>query len=303
MLTFSRFRTPTHALTAAVLAGVAVLGTACGTSSSPGMSGMHHSAAAAPSSSASSGTMPGMGHDMPVGDGLTATASGLHLAPAATVLPAGRPTVLRFQILRSDGRPVTAFEPDQTELMHLYLIRSDLTGFQHVHPSMAGEGTWSAQLASARPGSYRAYTTFTAKQATGGGVPLVLSQPLTVLGTAVPASLPAPAASTQVDGYTLTVGGQPMAGMSSTLTVTVARDGRPVTDLQPYLDTYAHLTAFHAGDLAFAHLHPRGTVSGDHGGPRLSFEALLPKPGGWRLFVQFQTGGRLHTAAITLSVQ
>ncbi|HZE01023.1 MAG TPA: hypothetical protein VE155_04575 [Pseudonocardiaceae bacterium] len=30
----------------------------------------------------------------------------------------------------------------------------------------------------------------------------------------------------------------------------------PVTDLQPYLDTYAHLTAFHGGDLAFADLHP-----------------------------------------------
>ena len=26
----------------------------------------------------------------------------------------------------------------------------------------------------------------------------------------------------------------------------------------PYLDTYAHLTAFHEGDLAFAHLHPHG---------------------------------------------
>jgi hypothetical protein len=246
--------------------------------------------------------MPGMGHGRPVGDGLTATASGFHLAPAATVLPAGRPTALRFQILRSDGRPVTAFEPDQTELMHLYLIRSDLSGFQHVHPSMAGDGTWSAQLASVQPGSYRAYTSFTAKQDTGGELPLVLSQPLTVPGTAVPTPLPAPAASTQVDGYALTVGGRPMAGMDSALSVNITREGRPVTDLQPYLDTYAHLTAFHAADLAFAHLHPQGTVSGDHGGPRLSFEALLPKPGDWRLFIQFQTGGRLHTAAITLSV-
>ena len=41
----------------------------------------------------------------------------------------------------------------------------------------------------------------------------------------------------------------------------------PVTDLQPCLDTYAQLTAFHGGDLAFAHLHPHGAMNGDHGSP------------------------------------
>jgi hypothetical protein len=58
----------------------------------------------------------------------------------------------------------------------------------------------------------------------------------------------------------------------------------------------------HDNDLAFAHLHPRGTVNGDHGGPVLLFEAMLPKGGNWRLFVQFQTADALHTAAVTLPV-
>jgi hypothetical protein len=30
---------------------------------------------------------------------------------------------------------------------------------------------------------------------------------------------------------------------------------------------------------------------------------MLPTAGNWRLFVQFKTGGLLHTAAVTLSVQ
>ena len=89
--------------------------------------------------------------------------------------------------------------------------------------------------------------------------------------------------------------------MTSTLTVTVSKDGQPVTDLQPYLDTYAHLTALHEGDLAFAHQHPQGAVRGDRGGATLSFETELPKSGNWRLPLQFQTAGALHTAAITLS--
>jgi hypothetical protein len=90
--------------------------------------------------------------------------------------------------------------------------------------------------------------------------------------------------------------------MASELGVNVTRDGQPVTDLQPYLDTYAHLTAFHEGDLAFAHLHPKGAVSGDRGGPDLAFEAALSKPGNWRLFLQFQTAGVVHTGAVTISV-
>jgi hypothetical protein len=85
--------------------------------------------------------------------------------------------------------------------------------------------------------------------------------------------------------------------MDHPLTVTVSKNGIPVTDLQPYLDTYAHLTALHEGDLAFAHLHPKGTVNGDHGGPTLSFAADLPSAGNWRLFLQFQTAGVVHTAA------
>jgi hypothetical protein len=60
------------------------------------------------------------------------------------------------------------------------------------------------------------------------------------------------------------------------------------------------VTAVHAGDLAFAHLHPEGTVSGDHGGPTLTVHARLPEPGNYRMFIQFQTDGTLHTAALTV---
>ncbi len=68
------------------------------------------------------------------------------------------------------------------------------------------------------------------------------------------------------------------------------------------MDTYAHLTAFHQGDGAFAHLHPTTAVTGDQGGPTLAFHAELAKPGNWRLFLQFQTAGALHTAAVTVHV-
>ena len=287
------------ALSLGAVAVAGVLVAACGSGAADsGMSGMDH------------GTTPKPGHDgmsgmddMPSGDGLAAEASGFRFVPATTSLSAGQTTSFTFRIADAGGKPVTAFEPDQTKLMHFYLIRSDLTGFQHLHPTMAADGTWTASLAAAEPGGYRAYASFITKDTSGKAVPLVLSLPVTVPGAAATTPLPAAATTTQVDGYTLTLAGDRlMAGMSHELTVTASRDGKPVTDLQPYLDTYAHLTAFHDGDLAFAHLHPHGTVGGDHGGPALTFEAMLPKSGQWRLFLQFRTGGVLHTAAVTVTV-
>lgn len=301
MLIFTRSRR--LLLNVGIAAAIGLLVAACGGSTdSSNMTGMDHNTTSTPGSMPGRSSMPGM-DDMPTGEGLAAESGGFRFVPAATSLPAGQAVSFTFRITDTSGKPVTAFEPDQTKLMHFYLIRSDLSGFQHIHPTMAADGTWTADISAAEPGSYRAYASFITKDASGTAIPLVLSQQVTVPGTGATLPLPPASTTTQVDGYTLTLAhDQLMAGMSHDLTVTVTHDGKPVTDLQPYLDTYAHLTAFHDGDLAFAHLHPHGTVNGDHGGPALTFEAMLPKSGQWRLFLQFQTGGVLHTAAVTVAI-
>ncbi|MET7740330.1 hypothetical protein [Streptomyces sp. NPDC005385] len=245
--------------------------------------------------------MPGMDH-MAAGNGLADNKDGYRLTGKDTTLAAGKPTGYRFTVTGPDKKPVTSFAVDQTKRMHFYAIRSDLTGFQHLHPTMAADGTWTADLAALAPGSWRMFASFTPDTGAGKDTALVLSRTATVPGTASKTPLPAAGKTAEVDGYTVTVKGEPMAGMEHPMTVTVTKDGKPVTDLQPYLDTYAHLTAFHEGDTAFAHLHPTTKVDGDHGGPELSFNAELPTSGNWRLFLQFQTGGKLHTAALTLNV-
>jgi hypothetical protein len=278
---------------------------ACGSSNNSSMPGMDHGAKSSASASAkttpTTGDMPGMDH-MASGNGLADTKDGYHLTSQDTTLPVGKQTAYRFTVSGPDSKPVTDFAIDQTKRMHFYAIRSDLTGFQHIHPAMAADGTWTADLASLPPGSWRMFTSFTPDSGAGKGNALVLSRTVAVPGTETKTPLPTAASSAEADRYTVTVKGEPMAGMAHPLTVTITKDGKPVADLQPYLDTYAHLTAFHEGDTAFAHLHPTTKVNGDHGGPELSFNAELPTSGNWRLFLQFQTGGKLHTAALTLNV-
>ncbi|WP_395295064.1 hypothetical protein ACF9IK_17125 [Kitasatospora hibisci] len=304
----------------ALAAGSAVLAltlTACGSDATGGPD--HGAAGATATATGAAGTASAtpagghQGHRMPGADaataadapGLAAERNGYRLTSATDSLPAGAPTEYRFTVTGPDGRPLTAFEPDQTKRMHFYAIRSDLTGFQHLHPEMAADGTWTAPLAALTAGSWRLYASFVPDSGPDRGTGLVLSRTVTVPGegAAAVAELPAATGTATVDGYTVSVEGTPVAAKAGELKVTVSKDGKPVTDLQPYLETFAHLTAFRAGDQAFAHLHPEAkAAAGATGGPTLPFHAELPASGDWRLFLQFQTGGQLHTVGLTLDV-
>ena len=256
--------------------------------------------------------MPGM--VMPTGDGTMNQAGDMTLKPlSSTSLTPGQPAGFTFQIVK-DRKPFTDFAEDMTKKMHLYAVRTDLTGFQHVHPEMAGDGTWSVQLAALEPGTWRFYTAFTANSS-GGPMQYVLGQPLSVEGSMTARPLPPPAATAQADGYTLTMAdGRFTSDMSKTQTikVDVTKDGMAVMDLEPYLGARAHLTAICASDMMFAHMHPKDMAMGSSpsGGmvlraasePTLAFEAMFPKDGNWRLFLQFQTMGMLHVAEFTLPV-
>jgi hypothetical protein len=147
------------------------------------------------------------------------------------------------------------------------------------------------------------YATFTAFDSGGDQIPLVLGDALTVTGAASTVALPPPSPTTQVDGYAVTVSGSPLTvGVLGSATITISKDGSPVTNLQPYSGSFADVVAAHEGDLAFAYFIPQGTVRGNQGGPSISFLTTPAEAGNYRLFVQFQTGGTVHTAALTVGI-
>lgn len=232
--------------------------------------------------------------------GLTVTDAGYTLAPASAALPSGSRVPFQFSITRSQGGRLTDYRVTHEKKLHLIVVRRDLTGFQHVHPTLGADGTWSTRLDLTAAGTYRVFADFAPA---GLGRTLTLGTDVSVGGEFRPTALPAPAATATVDGYETAVAGAPVAGRESELTFTVSRAGRPVADLQPYLGAFGHLVSLRPGDLAFLHTHPAQQArAGQHGGPQIRFAAVFPTPGTYRLFLDFQHGGAVRTAEFTITV-
>ncbi len=234
--------------------------------------------------------------DLPAG--LASSRGGYTLAPTDPTLTPGTTDTFSFRITGPDGAAVTAFDVEHDKRMHLIVVRRDTAGFQHVHPEMAPDGTWSVPLAVPAAGSYRAFADF----APTGGDPTTLGVDLSAPGDYQPTTH-AESRTAQVDGYTVELTGDLVPGRASALALTVSRDGAPVTDLQPYLGAYGHLVALRQGDLAYLHVHPDGTP-GDGvtpAGPAVEFVAEVPSAGTYRLFLDFQHGGVVRTAEFTVT--
>ncbi|MGZ6709421.1 MAG: hypothetical protein ACXVFN_21065 [Solirubrobacteraceae bacterium] len=221
--------------------------------------------------------------------GLAVSEGGLTLDVARRTAPAGRRFELRFRIADRRGATVRDFDVEHTKRMHFILVRRDMTGFQHLHPVQAADGTWSVPVTLRDAGSYRLFADFSVR-----GRAHTLADDLSVDGTVRSQPLPAPAPSATTDGLRVRLAeGPSRAGAESQLRFAVTRGGRPVA-VQPYLGAQGHLVALREGDLAFLHVHPD-----EHS---LRFMAAFPTAGRYRLFLQFRSGGRVHTAAFTQEV-
>ncbi|MER7506113.1 hypothetical protein AB0L05_30385 [Nonomuraea pusilla] len=229
--------------------------------------------------------------------GLQMSENGYTLNPLTSEIKPGEPVDYRFTVTGPDGAPVTDYQVQHDKKLHFIVVSRDLATFRHLHPSEAGGGVWSVKLTLPEAGAYRAFADF----APTGGSPLTLGTDLFVAGDYKPRPLPAASRTATVDGYTVTLDGDLVPGRASKLTLTVSKDGEPVTDLQPYLGAYGHLVALRAGDLAYLHVHPDGAPGDGRtaAGPQITFYAEVPSGGDYGLFLDFQHGDTVRTAAFT----
>jgi hypothetical protein len=239
------------------------------------------------------GEMRGDSHGAGVPKGVLISADGLTLDVRGDGPRAGARTDFAFRVLDDRGAPVTRFAPTHDKRMHLVVVRRDLSGFQHLHPTMSADGTWRVPLTIATAGDYRVFADFLPAGRAEG---TTLGADVPVTGAYRPEPLPAPSRTATVDGYRVTLSGTLTPGTTSRLTLRIDRGGEPVTDLQPYLAAYGHLIALRQGDLAYLHVHPDEAATP---GPSITFHAEVPSAGTYRLYLDFKHGDAVHTAELT----
>ncbi|MFK3981330.1 hypothetical protein ACI2K4_13245 [Micromonospora sp. NPDC050397] len=243
---------------------------------------------------ASAGTGPSAGE---VG-GLALSSAGFTMVPVTGAFQVGQSQPFQFRVLGADRKPVTNFAVVHEKPLHMIVARRDLSGYQHVHPTMAPDGTWSVPLTLATPGIWRAYADFTAPDAAGKQTAVTLGVDLVVNGDYVPRGLPPAAREASVGEFTVTYEGTPQLGASAPVLFRVFANGSPVAGLERYLGSYGHLVALRAGDMGYVHVHPEAELVGG----AVKFWLAAPSPGDYRLFFDFQVGGVVRTAELTLTV-
>lgn len=226
--------------------------------------------------------------------GLSDTASGLSLRISPASLRAGELGRLRIAIVDAGGEAVTDLRGEAGEPpLHLILVRRDLTGYRHLHPTRAGDG-FAVDVSLPTAGVWRAYADFEVD-----GEKVVLGRDLVVPGDFTPRPPMALTRSTDAGGYRIELAASELAaGEEATLAFRITRGGRPVGALQPYLGAAGHLVAIREDDLAYLHVHPL-----DQSRPgEIGFDVELEQPGRYVLYLQFKHEGRVRTGRLVVAV-
>ncbi|WP_207782850.1 hypothetical protein [Phytoactinopolyspora limicola] len=237
--------------------------------------------------------------DPHVPGGLQVSDAGYTLTPIDAPTAAGENGTLSFAVLGPDGEAVTEYDESHEKNLHVVVVRHDGAHYQHVHPVMDAYGSWSIDWEWPTGGSYKVFADFVP---TGHGQEITLARSTEVAGTYTPMPALRDAVFYEVDGYTVTVTGQLVAGRSTPVVATVERDGQPVDHLEPHLGAYGHLVALREGDLAYIHVHPDGEP-GDGAtdpGPDVAFYVEAPTAGSYRLYLDFRVDGQVRTAEFAL---
>ena len=232
--------------------------------------------------------------------------------PAA--VRAGVPMRMVFRVRHPVSEAaITEYEVVHDKQYHLFVLSHDLEFFEHLHPERQPDGSWHIELTLPKPGYYRVLSDFLPSR----GSPQFLGA--TLITSDFEGDLESEGAEIEpdatfrktVDTITASVEFDPpklVAGEYGHLrfTLTDARTGQPVTDLQPYLGAFGH-TLILSDDLAnYVHSHPSegpdSDISRGLGGPTVSFEGYMPRAGRYRSWTQFLRNDRLTTISFTFNV-
>jgi hypothetical protein len=195
---------------------------------------------------------------------------------------------------------------------HLFVISQDLEHYDHVHPQPRADGSLAIDVVLPKPGFYTLYSDFLPL----GATPQVISTTIATAGfSGALASgrarlVPDAALTKTVGGMRVTLTLPPeglVAGRDEKLQYHVAdaASGAPIVDIEPYLAAFGHTLVLSEDTLHYVHAHPLEWLPDGGrppaGGPDLTFKALLPRPGRYRVWTQLKRRGIVSTVSFTVA--
>lgn len=238
---------------------------------------------------------------LPVGQGIHASAVGYTLEDLKLPAKAGAPARYSFRIGTWQHRTLTKFKIDQTKKMHVYLVRSDLAVFRHIHPRMSAQGVWSGLVTVPTPGRYRLVAEFIADDGGGNGDHLVLGESRVIGHTVKAKPFGKVTGRGTSDGITVRMLSKLVTGSQDGVHLGVSYDGTPA-DLGTYLGVYGHVTGIERRSGVVEHVHPLGAPDKKGKWAVLRLHTEFEKPGDYRLFVQVRLSGIVHTVPLNVHV-
>jgi hypothetical protein len=227
---------------------------------------------------------------------------------------AGQKTRFHFTISHPiSGTRVDSFADVHDRLFHLFVVSRDLKEFAHIHPERLSDGSFVIEHTLPKAGHYVLFCDF---MPVGGG-PQLVATPLVTTGFEGDIASAAPNLK-EDDSFVKTVDGVKLellierrkliAGEECDMPIHFqdAATEQPIKDLQRYLGAFGHAMMLSEDMQEYVHAHPaemlEGTTITSGGGPDLTFHALFPKPGHYRIWLQFQRRDKLSTVPITVRV-
>jgi hypothetical protein len=232
------------------------------------------------------------------------------------VVKAGGKIVLLFKVFHpGTGKQIGKFELVHDKLYHLFVISQDMNHFQHIHPEQRPDGTWAIDVTLPRPGYYKVLSDFLPS----GGSSQFIARPLVTAGytgdlVASSAHLePDRDLTKTIDDITAEVTYDPRRFVASlyghlTFHLSDTATGQPIKDLQTYLGAFGHTLIMSEDMVDYVHSHPIESMPPDanleelRGGPDVTFEGLMPKPGHYRAWTQFRRHNKIYTFTNTFNV-
>jgi hypothetical protein len=237
------------------------------------------------------------------------TESHLKVSPVA-----GKPLAKSLDLwltLPGKAAPIQSYQVEMTKKLHMIIVRNDFKVFLHEHPTLRPDGHLVLTQAFPTPGTYLVYA---------DGLPNEMNHQVSrfqfdVGAASTPVRTLAPTGmGVQVGPYEVDLSSVRLhAGTMSMLDVAILKDGKPASDLHPYLGVPGHAVFLNAGDLSYVHVHPMAGDSMDmskepppmpENGPspsEMMLHLALREAGTYKLWLQFRGGTQLYVAEFTIT--